>query len=205
MSYLKTEKMKTKRFLQAIVLLLLILGSASAQDKAKALSQPAVVWFGIDFTGAKFTSVTEDPAVIVNQYLNAINSLIIMESPKFYIKKYFKKSEVTNSIDIVNSSNSGIDPKTLVITEEYKIGQDDIKKIISKYKTSDNKGTGLVFIAENLNKITQTGSFYVCFFDIASNDIIDCERMTGKAAGFGFRNYWAGSVFNVMKGWASAK
>lgn len=197
--------MKTKRFLQAVVLLSLIMLPASAQDKAKALSLPAVVWFGIDFTDARFTSVTEDPAAIVNQYLNAINSLIIQESPKFDIKKYFKKSEVTNSIEIVTAANSGIDPKTLVITEEYKLPQDNIKKIISKFKTADNKGTGLVFIAENLSKTTQTGSFYVCFFDIASKEIIDCERMTGKAAGFGFRNYWAGSVFNIMKGWASSK
>jgi len=29
--------------------------------------------------------------------------------------------------------------------------------------------------------------------------------MTGKAAGFGFRNYWAGSVYNVMKNWAASK
>jgi hypothetical protein len=61
---------------------------------------------------------------------------------------------------------------------------------------------GLVFVAENLNKITQMGSYWVCFFDLGTKEIIDMQLKTGKAAGFGFRNYWAGSAFNVMKNWS---
>jgi len=33
-------------------------------------------------------------------------------------------------------------------------------------------------------------------------EIIDSRRIVGLAKGFGFRNYWAGSIYNVMKTWA---
>ncbi len=59
----------------------------------------------------------------------------------------------------------------------------------------------LLFVAENLHKVDQTGSYYVVFFDMASKEIIDSEHKVGKASGIGFRNYWAGSIYNVMKAW----
>ena len=74
-----------------------------------------------------------------------------------------------------------------------------MKKVISSYDTKGKTGIGLVFVAENLNKVEQIGSYYVVFFDMASKEIIDSERKVGKASGIGFRNYWAGSIFNVMK------
>lgn len=197
--------MKANKIIMAVVLMMLTASSAIGQDKAKALSLTNCVWFGIDFTSAKFTSVTEDPAVIVSQYLNAINTLVLAEPEKFDLKKFFKKSEVTPDIEKVTENNSKIDPKELVINQEHAITPDDVKRIIGRYTNADKNGTGLIFVAENLNKITQTGSYYVCFFDIASHEIIDCQRMTGKAAGFGFRNYWAGSAYNVMKNWAASK
>jgi hypothetical protein len=197
--------MKTNKFITTVIFILLAASSVTGQDKAKALSINSCVWFGIDFTGAKFTSVTEDPAIIVSQYLNAINSLVLNEPEKYDLKKFFKKTEVITDIETATERNSQIDPKELVVSQAHTITPEDVKKIIGRYRNADNTGAGLIFVAENLNKSTQTGSYYVCFFDIASHDIIDCQRMTGKAAGFGFRNYWAGSVYNVMKNWAASK
>ncbi len=197
--------MKAKRIITVVLFIMLALSHGWGQDRAKALSLPGCTWFGIDFTGARFTSVAEDPAVIVSQYLNSINSLVLQEPAKFDIKKFFKKSEVVTSIETAAEHNSKIDPKELVIHQDFQITPDDVRRIVSRYGGPGNSGTGLIFVAENLNKITQTGSYYVCFFDIASHEIIDSQRITGKAAGFGFRNYWAGSVYNAMKNWAAAK
>lgn len=189
-----------------VILFLLIvpglLSSSFAQDKQKAASIEKIVWFGIDFTAAKFTLVTDDPVKIVNQYLSSINTLILAEPVKYDIKKYFSKTEVINSIETALESNLKIDPSTLVITNEYKLDPAEVKNIIQKYNSKDNTGTGLVFIAENLSKVTLNGSYYVCFFDIATKKIIDCRRVAGAVSGIGFRNYWAGSIFNVMKVWA---
>jgi hypothetical protein len=124
-----------------------------------------------------------------------------MEPTKFDLKKWFNKTEVTYDLDQVNERNAKIDPGSLVISDDYKTTLDDVKKVIAKYNTKGKPGLGLIFVAENLHKVKQTGSFYVCFFDQATKEIVDAQRYEVKAVGIGFRNYWAGSVFNIMKIW----
>jgi len=173
----------------------------SAQDAARVNSEKSLTWYGVDYALARFTLVVEDPAIIVNQYMKAINTLIITETEKYNFKTFFSKSEVTNDLGPVEARNAGIDPSILVIADAHEISLDDVKKEIKALQTK-GEGLGLVFVAENLSKTTQIGSYWVCFFDTATREIIDAKRMTGKAAGFGFRNYWAGSVYNVLKTWA---
>ena len=64
----------------------------------------------MDFTLARFTLVTEDPAAIVSTSLKAINTLILAEPDKYNLKKFFSKSEVTPDMEMVNERNSKIDP-----------------------------------------------------------------------------------------------
>jgi hypothetical protein len=193
--------MKAKLFLSFLILITCFSGAVQAQDKAKAKSEKSITWYGIDFTLARFTLVTEQPSVIVNQYLKSINILIQTEQEKYDLKKWFDKTEVAYDLDQANERNSKINPDELVIGDEFKINADDVKAVIAKYNTQGKKGLGLIFVAENLNKVKQTGSYYVVFFDQATKAIIDSQRFEVKAVGIGFRNYWAGSVFNIMKTW----
>ena len=193
--------MKTKSLFIVVLIFSFFSGAMQAQDKKKAVDEKNITWYGVDFTLARFTLVTEDPAAIVSTSLKAINTLILAEPDKYDLKKFFSKSEVTPEVDMVNERNSKIDPTLLVVTDKYTITPEDVKKVISSYDTKGKTGTGLVFVAENLHKIEQIGSYYVVFFDMASKEIIDMERKEGKATGIGFRNYWTGSVFTVMKNW----
>jgi hypothetical protein len=194
--------MKTKLILTVLLVLFCAGTALQAQDKARAKSEKSITWYGIDFSAAKFTLVTEDPAIIVSQYLKSINSLIQMEPDKFDLKKFFSKTEVEMDLDQVNAINAKIDPASLVISDDYKITLDDAKKVIAQYNTKGKSGLGLLFVAENLHKVKQTGSYYVCFFDQNTKEIVDAQRFEVKAVGIGFRNYWAGSVYNIMKSWA---
>ncbi len=198
---IKPDAMKIKTFLQVLALTLILGLNAFAQNIEKALNESSMTWYGVDFSLAKFTNIIDDPEDIVERYLDAINQLVPNEPEKYDLKKYFNKSQVTIDLDQVAERNSNIDPDALVIDDEYEISLDDVKAVIKSYNTQDHSGMGLVFIAENLNKSSQTGSYYVCFFDNNTKEIIDARRMTGKATGFGIRNYWAGSVYNVMKAW----
>jgi hypothetical protein len=193
--------MKTKLFFSVLALTFCVAGATMAQDKAKAKSEQAITWYGVDFTVGKFTLVVEEPSLIVNQYLKSINQLIQMEPEKFDLKKWFKKTDVKMDLDQVNERNSKIDPGTLVITDEYKITPDDVKGVIAKYDTKGKPGLGLIFVAENLHKVKQTASYYVVFFNQDTKEIVDAQRFEVKAVGIGFRNYWAGSVYNIMKIW----
>lgn len=197
--------MKTKTSLPAFVLILILNTSSYAQDKEKAMNEPSVTWYGIDFSLARFTNITEDPDLFVKQYFNAINQLVPDEPDKYDLKEYFNKEDASISLDQVTERNGNVDPATLVISEPYEISPADVQAVIRSYNTPDQNGMGLVFVAENLNKDTSRGSYYVCFFNTGTKDIVDARRITGKAAGFGVRNYWAGSVYNVMKAWLKEK
>jgi hypothetical protein len=194
--------MKSKLLTFILMILLGFMNYSFSQEYQKVSDIKKVIWLGVDFTAAKFTLVTEDPAVIVNQYLKAINVLIISEREKFNIRSLFKVDEVSNNIELVIAFNQQIDPSALVIYDDYKLDMDQVKDVIKKYDVEDKSGVGLIFVAENLNKVSQTGSYYVCFFDLSTKEIIDCKRMTGAVSGIGFRNYWACSIYNVMKTWA---
>jgi len=192
--------LKTFKLIPVLVLMLYILGCSTTPEREKVLSERSVVWMGIDYTLAKFSNIEESPDAVLEK-LSAINNVVVNEGKKYNIKKFFKKSEVTYDLTVVNSNNSKIDPAKLVTTGIHSITLDDAKKLISLYNIKGKTGMGLVFVAENMNKSKKTGSYYVCFFDLATKEIIDSERVQGKASGFGFRNYWAGSVLEAMKKW----
>jgi hypothetical protein len=189
----------------AIVLSMLIICGFTAftygQGNKKASDLKSVVWLGVDFTAAKFTQVPEDPAIIVNQYLKSINTLVITEQAKFNVSKFFDIPEVTNDIDLSNEFNSKIDPAKLVIDKDHKIDMDQVKEIIKKYNVKDKTGAGLLFIGENFSKPNKSASYYVCFFDLKTKEIIECKEKTAPVTGVGFRNYWASSIYLIMKTW----
>jgi hypothetical protein len=161
-----------------------------------------LAWYGIDFSAAKFILVSEPASDIVNRYLPAINIVVLAEPEKYDIKKYFGAREIEISIDAVTKNNAAIDPSSINANSDQSLDPKNISSIVKKYAKGE-PGTGLVFIAENLNKVTQTGTFYVCLFDTGSGEIIEMKRLSAKAAGFGFRNYWASSVYKVMMHWGN--
>ncbi len=193
--------MKSKALTFIVLAILGFSASSFSQNDKKSSNISSVVWLGVDFTAAKFIDVAEDPATIVNQYLSSINSLIITERDKYNIKKFFNIAEVNYSIDLANEFNKKIDPATLVISQAHKIEIDKVKEVIKKYDLKDKTGTGLIFVAENLSKTAKSGTFWVCFFDLKSKEIIDCKHKEGAVSGIGFRNFWASSVYSVMKTW----
>jgi len=192
--------LKKLKIIPCIILILYIIGCSTTPEREKVLSERTVVWMGIDYSLAKFSDIEESPEAVFEK-LPAINNVVVNEAAKYNVKKYFRKSEVTYDLTIANSNNSKIDAAKLMTTGIYTITPDDVKKLINSYNIKDKTGMGLVFVAENMNKSKKTGSYYVCFFDLATKDIIDSERVQGKASGFGLRNYWARSVLEVMKRW----
>jgi hypothetical protein len=173
-----------------------LLTSIHAQNTDK------LVWFGVDFTVSKFVLVQENPQEIVTKYLPAINYVILSEPAKYDIRKFFHASEVSYNIDAVSELNSKINASALVATREQTIEKEQVSEIIKKYDTGNESGTGLVFIAVNLNKPSGMASYYVCLFDIASKKVQEAKLLSAPVGGIGFRNFWVSSVYKVMNNWS---
>lgn len=179
----------------SISLLCSLVNMLSAQKTDK------LVWYGVDFTSSKFVLVQENPKEIVDKYLPAINYVILSEPAKYDIPKFFR-AEVSYNIDPVIKLNSAIDPSSLVTVREQTIEKEKLSEIISRYDTGNDSGTGLVFIAVNMNKAAGMASYYVCFFDIASKKIQEASLESAPVGGIGFRNFWVSSVYRIMNNWS---
>ncbi|NQT78208.1 MAG: hypothetical protein HQ565_10870 [Bacteroidetes bacterium] len=160
-----------------------------------------ITWYGLDFSNIKLIGSEgfTDPNAIKNQFFNSWNNLIISEPEKYNLAEVFSKSSVENDLSIVTERNTLPDPDKLVIEENYSFGEDEVKKIISEYDITGKEGIGLVFIMESFNKTKEQGYMWVSFFDIETKEVLLSKKMNGKVGGFGIRNYWAKSFYNVMK------
>ncbi len=185
-----------------VILFLIAFGavSLSAQDCSKAFNSTTITWFGLDFSKAKMIGAIgfTNPDKIVNYYFDAWNQLIIMESDKYNVKKFFKKNDVDNDLSVVSERNEEVSSDELVIEDSYDFTADDVKGIISQYN-SDDDGVGLVFIIEDFNKLEEMGSIWVTFFDISSSKVLFTAKVSEEPGGWGFRNYWARCIYEVMK------
>ncbi|MEJ7766921.1 MAG: hypothetical protein WKF89_03865 [Chitinophagaceae bacterium] len=52
---------------------------------------------------------------------------------------------------------------------------------------------------ESMKKSASHGSMYVTFIKLANRKVLNTERTSGKARGFGCRNYWVKPVYEVIE------
>ncbi|HEX5025018.1 MAG TPA: hypothetical protein VFV68_07085 [Agriterribacter sp.] len=164
-------------------------------------SDVPMTYLGVDFTRAKvLNDITVSATDIRDKQYPAINQVIVNESSKFDFQKTFSKTNVTNDISFVVEKNSKIDVEKIIeaSADEVHLNESDIASIVKGYNFGGKKGIGVMFIMETMNKASAQGNMYVTFIDMASSKVLLTERMTAKAGGFGFRNYWAKTIYEVM-------
>lgn len=186
--------------------ILSIIASGAVAQKGQpgctSASTPAgnIVFFGIDYSLVRFSYVDDDPAYIV-QTLPQINRLFITEARKYDVGRLMAKNVVKTDLEHVNSVTGKLSGKNIMVDADYAIREDDVRALISQYPGSAVDGVGLVFVAEQMNKRELTGSYYVTFFDLKTGEVLTTCRQTAKPKGFGFRNYWAATIYGLMKAW----
>ena len=179
-----------------------------AQVAKDVFSCKEIVWYGLDFSKAKFVGQFDQgmgasPAsgsTMRSKWIPEWNALILKEPQHFDIKKAFRKDNVYNDVAPVNVVNSQMDIDNCMVFNPGKIERNEIDAMVKKYKGGDKKeGVGLVFIIENFNKGAENADVYVTFFDIATKKVLICEKTSGKVIGVGMRNYWAGAIKAILK------
>ncbi len=194
-----------------IILSALLIASvsfATAQGKSTVFSTNEIVWYGLDFTKAKFVGQFDQgmgamPAKGYDMKVKWVpqwNSLIAKEPKNFDLRKAMEKENIIYDLEPVNTVNSKMDKDDCMSFNAGKIEKNKIDYMIEAYPRGEQKnGIGCVFIVENFNKNMESASVYVTFFDIASKKVLLCEKMEGKPMGVGMRNYWAGAIKAIIK------
>ena len=197
-----------KIFSKNLLILLLSVSTTSnlliAQSRVEAFSsQTPITWLGVDFSEARYLG---DPGTVSQEQMKTmtinINYLLINETEKYDFHKTFDKENITNDIKAISDINNSIDATKILSfnKEDYtRLNPSSIQAMVSKYNLEQNKGIGLVFIMEGMNKTLEEGAFWVTFINMSDKSVLFTERVTGKGFGFGYRNHWAGSILNGMK------
>ena len=162
----------------------------------------------VDFVGLDFSKVQlvgaegfSDPPKIQNYYFPVWNGLLLSEISKYDVKGAFYKDNVTYELGVVEAVNEQVEYLDLVTNDSPKSFTDqELQKIIRSYNTKDLQSEfGLSFVVHSLNKLQERAYVYVVIFNPKTKKVLFSERLSGKARGFGFRNYWAGAIYDIIK------
>lgn len=187
----------------ALVFVCLSAANSHAQTLKEFFSNEStpLTYLGVDFSATKIEGEAATAAEMINKF-EPINSVITTESKKYDIAGSFKRTNVSNYLDAVQKVNEGVNPTTLktsnVADLEKGLTPADIEKHVKKYDLHGQKGIGLVFIMDGMSKTNKEAYVYATLIDLSTKKVLLTERFTGKAQGFGFRNYWAYTIYKVL-------
>jgi hypothetical protein len=70
--------------------------------------------------------------------------------------------------------------------------------MVNAYDFSGKTGYGIVFIVASLSKPGDYASMFVTIVDMESKKILLSRPLRGKPSGFGIRNYWGHTVYEIL-------
>lgn len=179
--------------------------AASAQTFGEFLNKPEtpLTFMGVDFLNVKYIG---DPGVVaprkMKRLFSDINRLMVQEPEKYNLSKALNHSVVVFNISVAEANNEKIDTTTLLSLDNQRnrLTTEQIAALMTNYSFPANaSGVGLVFVVEELVKAEEQTVFWVTFVDMASKKMLYTEKISGKALGMGFRNHWAGGIYNGLK------
>ncbi len=173
--------------------------TASDQEPAFRIDGP-VTWVGIDYSQAKFIGAAgfTDPADLP-RFLLAWNDFVLTEPDKYDVKKALGVSEVTIDLSYTYRKNEELDTKAMVQEEDHKLSKDEVVTVAKSYDFSKLDGTVAMLLAEAYNKKTVLGSHWLVLIDAENSEVLSAVRYEEKAKGFGLRNYWAHTIYELLQ------
>lgn len=178
------------------ILLVSVFSYAQNMDVLRDIKE--IKFYGVDFSKAKVYGAKETPSQFKIAF-EEINNLFLSEPRKYNIEKYFNKTNMGVSVDAVKERIKKIDLDNIEITtEQYDLSNADLQEIVKSIPTT-GETTGVIFVAELLNKARNRGYYHIVFFNPQTKEIIDTWKADAKAQGFSLRNFWAGSIYKMMK------
>ncbi len=175
------------------------------QDVASVFKKETIItWLGVDFSSAKYIgdTLTTSTAEMITMP-NKINGVIFNEPKKYDFGKAFDKDSVSYNLEptiAVNKEVKGKDFLSMNKADCNRLTPERIASMVNAYPWKDGmSGVGLVFIVDCMDKTTESMFVWVTFVDMSTHKVILTERVKGEAAGFGFRNHWAGAINSVLK------
>ena len=152
--------------------------------------------YGVDYTHAKVFAADESIADFTKAF-EGINMLLLSESDKYDFTRVLGKTANIVIEPIMKITAIADYDNMMTLSNIY--DEPNTAEIVRNYELSQTEGTGVVMIAKFLDKPNARATYDIVVFDIATRKILQEREVIGVAEGFGLRNYWARTVYNVIK------
>ncbi|SCD21589.1 putative secreted protein [Proteiniphilum saccharofermentans] len=188
-----------KILLVAIVLVCMGASQNASAQKGDLKDIDHLSFYGVDFTYAKVYGADETAHQFLDAFIR-INDLFESEPKTYNVSKAFgiRSDELFNRQVKQDVDNI---PRNELFTDDnkYAVTDADIDQVVAKIEKEGDSQYGAVIVAGLLNKTANHGTFTFVVFDQDTKEIIFQQEATGKARGFGLRNFWAGALRGAMK------
>jgi len=190
------------------IITLLILCSPLFTAWSQDLFEPdtKITWLGIDCSALHFIYSDENISdmELQTKYFGAWNDLFFSERDKYNVAEATKRKKryIDYYVEPVYKVNKEAQGPFINEMDQYRhLTSDDISTMVKKYDFSNKQDSdiGLVFILEGMDKKRGKASVWVTFIDMHNNNVLLTNPMQGEPGGFGFRNYWAKSFYNILE------
>lgn len=176
------------------LLVLLCMISAIALNAQTSNSTNYV--YGVDYTHTKVFAADESIADFANAF-QGINMLLVTEMDKYDFTRMLGKTVNVVIEPIMKKTSDANYDNMMTLSNIY--DEPNTAEIVGNYELPQTEGTGVVMIAKFLDKPNARATYDVVVFDIATRKILQEKEVMGYAEGFGLRNYWARTVYNIIR------
>lgn len=169
---------------------------AGTLTKADVYKTGPITFLGIDYRFVEITDQTISQQDLLTKYIPDWNDIVLREKDKFDFNKALHRGNVIFANDVAAKVNSKIDRD---LHSKSELQESQINNISQDYDLNGKAGVGFILVMRKMDKNEKEASAYAVFIDMASRDILDVRKVSGKPGGFGVRNYWANALGNILE------
>lgn len=175
--------------------------ACGAQTFSELAGINRITLYGVDFSHTKVCFAYETPDEFISAF-ERINVLFLSESNKYVNPIAIRLGRPVTGVDLDSALGclKNIDREAMSVKSTVSpLSTEQIEAAVKAVDTKGGNETGLLIIAESLNKAERKGHFIFVLFDEQTHTVISSWRASGDAGGFGLRNYWAGALHGAIK------
>jgi hypothetical protein len=169
---------------------------------ADFLKTKEILWVGLNFAKAKFTHAGFDfTQEVMQHYFHEWNMLILNDQKKYDIRMSFRKPVMQYDLSVITKLNKAKKVNDLLV--KY-IGAKDvmtdeqIRLYIESLTLPKSLPYALTLVIESFDSTVKTAAIWVVITKTETQEVVLAEKFLKTPAGFGTRNYWARTVYNVF-------
>lgn len=166
------------------------------------LTNRELLWLGINFSKARFTRQGLDfSQEILQHYFHDWNMLIINDQKKYDIRMSFRKPIMQYDLSTVTKANKSIRQQQILaqrIDLKHLLSEDIIAEYIQTLTLPTVHKYALTLMVESFDSSSKTASIWVVIVTTETKEIVLCEKFIKNPSGFGTRNYWARTFYDLF-------